>query len=160
MSDFNQAMDIVFKLEGGKVTDEGGETNFGISKNQYPNEDIANMTIDKAKVIYKRDYWDIVKGDQLAWPLSLFVFDAAVNQGCDNKANFATQKMLQKAVGVPQDGILGVQTMQAVLKKKGEFLNATFLQERAMRYIGTRSFDKNGKGWYIRLFRLVILSKG
>ena len=160
MSEFDQAVNIVIELEGGKVKDEGGDTNFGISKNQYPNEDIAKLTIERAKELYKRDYWDVIKGDQLPWPLNLFVFDAAVNQGCDAKANFAAQKMLQKAVSLPQDGILGVQTMQSVTRKQGIFLNASFLQERAMRYIGTRNFDKNGRGWYIRIFKLALLAKG
>lgn len=32
-------------------------TKFGISAMAYPGEDIRNMTIERAKDLYKRDYW-------------------------------------------------------------------------------------------------------
>ena len=48
--------------------DAGGETNFGISKRQYPNLDIKNLTKQQAADIYKRDYYAKVKGDSMpAW---------------------------------------------------------------------------------------------
>ena len=43
--------------EGGYVDhpdDPGGETNFGISKKEFPNLDIENLTRDDAKEIYKK----------------------------------------------------------------------------------------------------------
>jgi lysozyme family protein len=95
----------------------------------------------------------------MSWPLSLFVFDAGVNQGCDARANFATQKMLQKVADVPQDGILGVNTMAKIAKFR-KFHVAKFMAVRAMRYTGTRSFDQNGVGWFVRLFTLAMQDKG
>ena len=105
------------------------------------------MTLDRAKLIYKRDYWDSVKGDVLPAKLNTIVFDAAVNQGVD-----AAIKMLQKAVGVAQDGILGRDTLLAVTTKSGRDLCCKLLTERAMRYIGTRGFDNYGRNWFRRLF--------
>jgi lysozyme family protein len=42
---------------------------------------IESLTLADAKRIYHRDFWAFVSGDALPWPLSYFVFDAAVNQG-------------------------------------------------------------------------------
>jgi lysozyme family protein len=65
VADFAAAVDYVLANEGGYVNDAadpGGETNFGISKRQYPLLDIRNLTRDDAIAIYKRDYWDHVPG--------------------------------------------------------------------------------------------------
>ncbi|ETZ07377.1 hypothetical protein P618_200441 [Holospora obtusa F1] len=38
--------------------DDGGETKFGISKRSYPHVDVDALTVEQAKNIYKRDFWD------------------------------------------------------------------------------------------------------
>src|SRR3990172_4006112 len=111
MDNFDKAFALVVGLEGGytdgetgsSMYDPGGETNFGISKRQYPNEDIRGMTLERAKLLYRRDYWDVVKAEELPEPLDIFMFDTAVNHGCDKKSGFAAQKLLQKTLGVAQD---------------------------------------------------------
>lgn len=155
---FERALTIILREEGGYVNDPndpGGETNFGISKRQYPDVDIKNLTHEQVAAIYKRDYWDKVKGDEIPWPLCLFVFDAAVNQGCDAKANYAAQKLLQKALDVAQDGILGPATMKRVSMSR-HWHHCRFMAFRAQRYMGTRNFDKYGEGWLTRLFRVAL----
>ena len=149
MSRFDIAFAKIIYVESGYSNDPedmGGETNFGISKRQYPGEDIKKMTAERAKILYRRDYWDKVKGDELPSPLDLFMFDAAVNQGVE-----AAIKMLQKSFGIAQDGVFGVKTMQKAKASTPE-TNALFMAERALRYAGTRSFDRFGKGWFKRLF--------
>lgn len=84
MSFFPAAFQIVVGIEAGYVNDPddpGGETKYGISKRSYPNLDIAQLTLDQAQVIYRRDYWDKLNLDALSWELALVEFDAAVNQG-------------------------------------------------------------------------------
>lgn len=150
MTAFDSALRVVLANEGGysnNPSDPGGETNYGICKRDHPDVDIKNLTVEQAGIIYRAQYWDKIKGDSLPYPLSLFAFDAAVNQGVD-----AAIKMLQKAVGVAQDGILGVQTMDAVHRADQKYLSAKFMAARAMRYIGTRNFDQFGTGWITRLF--------
>lgn len=149
MSEFDDAFACAVWIEGGYVNDPddpGGETKYGISKRSYPNEDIPSMTLERSKMIYKRDYWDKIKGDELPAPLSHFVFDAAVNQGVDPAI-----KMLQRVLNVAQDGILGRNTMIKA-KNAGKEICALYLSERALRYTGTRNFDKYGRGWLKRLF--------
>ena len=84
MSFFDAAFSIVVGIEAGYVDDPddpGGETKYGISKRAYPNEDIKNLTLDRAKSLYQRDYWNKLGLDALPWGLALIEFDAAVNQG-------------------------------------------------------------------------------
>lgn len=81
---FDKIIDFVLKSEGGYVNnpnDPGGETKYGISKKAYPNLDIKNLTLEQAKDIYRKDYWDKVKGDSLPYPLDMCVMDMAVNAG-------------------------------------------------------------------------------
>jgi lysozyme family protein len=56
-------------------------TKYGISAASYPTLDISNLTLDQARAIYKRDYWDRIGADALAPALALLTFDAAVNNG-------------------------------------------------------------------------------
>ena len=46
-------------------------TKFGISGGSYPTLDIAALTLDDARAIYRRDYWDRIQGDVLPAPLQL-----------------------------------------------------------------------------------------
>ena len=150
MSNFDNAFLLILGAEGGYVNDPvdpGGETNFGISKRAYPNVDIKALTAETAKAIYKADYWDRVKGDDLPWPLSLYVFDCAVNQGVD-----VAKTLLQKAIGTVQDGVIGPNTLRAIQKANQQELGALYMADRALRYTGTRNFDKYGRGWLKRLF--------
>ena len=146
MSAFDRALALVLRHEGGLVNDPrdpGGLTNWGISQRAYPDVDIANLTPGGAGEIYRRDYWDQIKGDQLPDALSICLFDAAVNMGCDKAI-----RLLQKAVGVAVDGVLGVNTIRAATRLPDAV--ARFSAERALAYTGIRGFDIYGKGWLRR----------
>ena len=87
---FEQCVKFVLDHEGGYVNhpdDPGGETNFGISKRAYPDLDIKNLTIEEAKEIYKRDYWDKIplthSGDYYSLGSAMIMFDTAVNMGIE-----------------------------------------------------------------------------
>ena len=148
ISSFDDAVVVILRHEGGYVNDPndpGGETNFGICKRSYPNEDIRNLTEARAKEIYRRDYWDKCKCDQLPEAVRLLVFDAAVNQGVG-----AAVKMLQKAVSTMEDGIIGPNTLAKVRAAKN--LPVTYAAERAMRYASNKNLNLYGRGWFRRLF--------
>jgi lysozyme family protein len=111
---WEKAISLVLANEGGYVNnpnDPGGETNFGISKRSYPNEDIKNMTKERAVQIYKANYWDKVKGDQLPDKIDIAVFDCGVNCGTSTAI-----KLLQTAIGTTADGIIGPKTLTAASK--------------------------------------------
>lgn len=110
---FEQAVEIVLKHEGGYVNDpkdRGGETKFGISKRAYPSLDIKNLTKEKAKEIYYNDYWCEGKCNLLPEQLRYPHFDACVNLGIHG-----ANKALQNALGVIEDGIIGQTTLEAAL---------------------------------------------
>lgn len=61
MAVFNDVKNALKEAEGGYTTgkgDYGGETNMGISKRQYPNLDIKNLTTAQIYEIYERDFWN------------------------------------------------------------------------------------------------------
>ena len=55
--------------------DAGGETNMGISKTTHKNEDIFNMTRERANAIYYRDYYKWNGLNKLPYPIRGFVVD-------------------------------------------------------------------------------------
>jgi lysozyme family protein len=154
--DFKKCVGIVIEREGGdKVVndpdDPGGLTRFGISKASYPELDIANLTREDAERIYRRDYWDKLRCDELPETIRLFLFDSAVNQGC-----FGAVKTLQRSLGVQADGVIGPQTLGAMKRMDAKELVSSFMTERALAYSRMKGFDKYGKGWYRRLFSITL----
>ena len=150
---FDRAFELLIGSEGGYVNDPndpGGETKYGISKRSYPHLHIESLTLADAKRIYHRDFWAFVSGDALPWPLSYFVFDAAVNQGVAPAI-----RILQQALGVDADGVIGPQTLSAVGKFPQSEVCALYLAMRGVRYAGTRNFNIYGLGWLKRLFLAV-----
>lgn len=160
MGGFDRAFEVVVGLEGGYVNDPhdpGGETKFGITRRQYPHEDIAGLTIDRAKEIYRRDYWQAVHGDDLPWPLALLVFDGAVNQGVGGAI-----RSLQRTLGVEVDGVLGPVTLAAAAGVGAEGA-AMFMAERIVRYVdakdprtGAPLWPIYGRGWAKRCFAVAL----
>lgn len=146
---FDHAFETLIGHEGGYVNDArdpGGETKFGISKRSYPHLEIAALTLDQAKAIYRRDYWDRMHADALPARVVMQVFDGAVNSGIETSLRW-----LQKAVGVAQDGVVGNVTLAAVSAMREDKI--------IRRYIGTRlefmtqlsTWQIYGKGWALRI---------
>jgi lysozyme family protein len=119
-------------------------TKYGISAASYPDLDIGALTLDDAKAIYRRDYWDKVAADQLAPGVALIVFDCAVNQGAGLAA-----RLLQAAVSVRQDGDIGPVTLAAVAGVVPAALVQEFEAQRAVRYASDD--NRYWLGWYRRL---------
>lgn len=151
---FDRSIEIVLREEGGYVNDAhdlGGETIYGVSRRSHPAAwATGRPTIEQAKQIYREQYWNPVRGDDLPWPLCLFVFDAAVNQGVE-----PASRMLQRALDTVQDGIIGEATLR-LAKASRPWHWARFMAFRSMRYGGTRNADKFLEGWLTRAFRVAM----
>lgn len=90
---FNKAMEFVLKWEGGysnNPSDPGGETNYGISKRAHPGEDIANLTVERAKEIYLEEYWIPIGCDEMGSPMDIVAMDIGVNMGLGRVREFQT----------------------------------------------------------------------
>ena len=121
MSKFDEIIEGVLKHEGGYVndpTDLGGETNFGITKRFYPDVDIKNLTEEGAKEIYKKDYWDKNKVDDLPDDLKHIYFDMCVNQGRGTAVRVLQRAINGKGGDLKVDGGFGPGTKGALAKYK------------------------------------------
>ncbi len=149
---------IVLHEEGGLVdnfADPGGLTNFGISQRAYPNVDIRNLTVEGATAIYVRDYWQPAHGNDLPWPLCLFVFDHAVNAGVGTAI-----RMLQALLGVKPDGAFGPASAAALAKADLQQLCESYLVGRIGYYLHLSTAGTFGVGWCGRVARVAFKSKG
>ena len=139
----------VLASEGGYVNsphDPGGETNYGISKRAYPHLDIAHLTQADAEAIYKRDYWDRVRGDDLPAGVDYCVFDEAVNSGVGHAA-----KSLQAIVGTTQDGAIGPETIRAALNSSATNIIGRLCDRRLAYLESLPTWGTFGKGWTNRI---------
>lgn len=139
-------------IEGGYSNDPldpGGETHWGIPKRSYPDLDIRNLTREQAVEIYLRDFWTPLCCADMPPTLAIALFDAAVNQG-----RTAAIEMLQAALEVEVDGIMGPITVTAALgagRRIGLVL-AKFMARRGLRYSRHSRFPRYALGWFKRMF--------
>lgn len=160
---FDKAFELVVGHEGGFTDNRkdagnwtGGKvgvgtlkgTKYGIAANSYPNLDIKNINLDQAKAIYKRDYWDRIKADQLPDALRFHVFDMAVNAGVSRGV-----KLLQKTVGTAEDGIIGPATIGAANRIDMDYAVQVYNSNRIEFYTSLGSFSDFGRGWMNRVAR-------
>jgi lysozyme family protein len=149
MSFYDECFTRLMGNEGGysnNPKDPGGETNWGISKRSYPALDIKNLTLDEAKAIYKRDFWDRCRCGDFAKELAFALFDCAVNSG-----NGQAVKLLQKCIGETEDGIIGPATIRAVEAGYSGAITAQFLGHRLQFMTSLRPWDTFSKGWARRI---------
>jgi lysozyme family protein len=156
-SNWIKCLETILHHEGGYVNhpkDPGGETNLGVTKRVYEDfggtKDMKDLTREDVEPIYKKNYWDRVKGDDLPAGLDLCVFDFGVNAGTGRAA-----KYLQTMIGTVADGGIGPNT----LKKLGEYVEEhgvedtikNYQSDRQKYYESLSTFDTFGRGWTRRV---------
>ena len=152
-SNFEECMARLLAHEGGYVwhaEDPGGETNFGVTRAVYEqyvgrqvmDGEMEGLTHDDVYPIYKENYWDRVRGDDLPSGVDWAVFDFCVNSGVSRSA-----KALQRIVGVEQDGGIGPMTLQAVAEVEPAEIIEQMHHMRDSFYRSLSTFDTFGRGW-------------
>ena len=121
-------------------------TKWGISAMTYPHLDIPNLSKEEAKQIYYEDFWLRVGGDDLSSAVVFQLFDASINHGVGNAI-----RMLQRAVGVADDGHYGPLTRTAVVCKSVDDVLHLFNAERLEFYTKLSTWNVYGKGWVRRV---------
>jgi lysozyme family protein len=162
----DKIIDDIIQREGGFVdnpADRGGPTKYGITQatlaewRGHPvlRQDVADLTVDEARTIYRRKYVEEPGFSSIPEPLLGLVVDTAVHSGVK-----AAVRMLQTALGiVPVDGILGPVTKAAIQDNNSDWIYRKFLAER-IRYLGQviRSRPANAvfaAGWMNRVANFV-----
>lgn len=167
-ADFDKCMVRVLAYEGGYSNhpeDPGGPTLEGIIQRVYdgyrqsrglPTAPLsASMRgtpawIGERNDIYRRQYWNKVRGDDLPAGVDLVVFDGAVNSG-----PVQSIKWLQRALGIAADGMLGEATMAAVRQNTdNDALIADICARRLAFLQQLRTWKTFGKGWGSRVVNL------
>lgn len=143
MAKFEKAIEIILRHEGGYVNDPddpGGETNFGIAKRGYPDEDIKKMTLSRAKEIYHRDHWFPLKLNKVrCQDIAEKILDMCVNFGKGTGIRIVQLSLCTYGQKVDVDGIIGPQTIKALNSVKRKYQKIfigimTYYQMK--RYIG------------------------
>ena len=157
MSKFKEALEIILHHEGGYVNhpkDPGGETNLGVTKRVYEDfggeKEMKDLTKEDVEPIYKKNYWDRVKGDDLPEGLDLCIFDFAVNAGPGRAAKF-----IQRLVKTTVDGGIGPNTLKCINDHVEHYGVSTaidqYQSERQNYYESLSNFETFGRGWTRRV---------
>ena len=154
---FDQSFHKLLGHEGGYVdhpADPGGATCWGVTErvaraNGYRGH-MRDLPVDLAKSIYRRQYWDSVRADELPPALRYAVFDAAVNSGTQQAV-----KWLQRAIGAKDDGVIGSQTLAIARAAKPDFALRRMLGARLQFMTDLKTWQVFGRGWARRVADLM-----
>lgn len=152
LSNFERAFHELLGHEGGYANhpnDPGGETMWGVTKRvarEYGYEgEMKSLPLETAKQIYRSLYWK-EEYDVIPYSVAFNLFDAGVNHGHKRAVIF-----LQRALDLPEDGILGPNTLSACFSMNPYKVVALFNAERLFFYTKLRAWPSFGKGWSRRV---------
>ena len=150
---FQQIFDRLIGHEGGYVNDPhdtGGETIWGITKHTARENGYLGamraMTREQAFKIYYSAFWLRYQCDKMPEAVAYQFFDTAVNHGLGNAS-----RMLQRAVGVVDDGKIGQITLKAIRDMSISDVIMHLAAERLEFYCKLNNFSRYGKGWVRRV---------
>lgn len=171
----DQAIALMLLMEGGEANikgDPGGHTKYGITQAtldavrlKMPGmllANVADLLAPQAAAIYRTVHWAVIRGDELPSTLAPLVLNAAVNMG-EPRAIM----LLQDAVGVKADGLIGPATLYAVRAWRSRYMPDQSLAEEFAAHAAARYAvldNANGNlsqfelGWFRRLFRVYTLA--
>lgn len=143
MADFNLFLPKLLASEGGYVnhpSDPGGATNKGITWNTFQGTALAvgiqptwqnfiNLTDEWAALIYKKFFWDPIKGDFINnQSIAEIIADANVNHP------YTAVRIAQKVAGVPDDNIVGPVTLNALNSVNPDTFSGAYYGARQVYY--------------------------
>ncbi len=124
-------------IEGGWTPIDGG-TMHGVTQAVYDNyrlsidapmQSVRNISQNEVTVIMFSRYWKPAQCDLLPAKVAIAHFDAAYNEGVSGAI-----RVLQAALGVAQDGVIGEQTQRAIAGADPVALLADYLDARVASY--------------------------
>lgn len=154
---FEACLQEVLKHEGGwsdHPVDPGGATMKGVTigtlaqfkGRKVTKDELRYLSEEDLRAIYKRKYWDKVRGDDLPPGIDLVAFDAAVNSGPTRGARW-----LQTALGVDADGKVGPKTVAAANTKDRKAVISLAVEYRLEFLQRLKTWSTFGRGWQRRV---------
>ncbi|MFG1242446.1 glycosyl hydrolase 108 family protein [Xanthobacter sp. V7C-4] len=154
---FAPALTAVLRHEGGYSNhpdDPGGPTMKGIIQRVYDGyrrgkglavRPVREIEEEELQEIYRRQYWDAIRADELPEGIDYVVFDGAVNSGPGQSV-----KWLQRALGLPADAEMGAVTLAAA-RAAAETAPARLVDDICDRRLAMlkalRTWPVFGRGW-------------
>jgi len=154
---FEQCLAITLAHEGGWADhpkDPGGATMKGVTIGTYAQfkgrkvtkDELRNISDADLRAIYRRNYWNKVRGDDLPAGLDLVAFDGAVNSGPPRGARW-----LQHGVGALPDGKIGPETVRAAAITNAARAIGRACDARLSFLRSLKTWATFGKGWSSRV---------
>jgi len=165
----DRAVAHMLKSEGGFQADprdpgnpNGTSTNLGVTQRVWEEwvghpvdeKEMRSLTPEKVAPMYKQKYWDKIRGDDLPSGVDMAVFDCCVNSGPGRAA-----KLLQKVLGLTEDGAIGPNTLAAILVADVGQLIDKYCAARQDFLQSLATFDTFGKGWTRRVSEVNLKAK-
>jgi uncharacterized protein (TIGR02594 family) len=132
-------------------SDPGGPTNYGITIHDFRKyidrngtaADVRAMTVEQAKTIYRRRYWDVQRCDQLPAGVDYAIFDYGVNSGIGRSG-----KVLRRVLGL-SDGTSAItdEVIAAAGRRDPKVLASAICDERLAFLRGLGTWPTFGRGW-------------
>lgn len=176
MASYELFKDSIEQAEGGYqnfVADKGNYnslgdrvgTNYGVSARFYEDvigfppsmEDIKNITKQQAHILFKNEFWDKVKGDEIqSQAVAEMIADHAINAGTGSAAQI-TQETLNNYFGkqLTIDGSIGNMTLQAINSVNPSDLFDKIATSRLENYKTKSEYEKFGHAWRTRVHDLI-----
>lgn len=164
---FSRSFTAVLKEEGGfsnHPKDPGGATMRGVTQRVYDayrinkgeyKQSVRQISDMEVRDIFKRQYWDAVRADDLPSGVDYAVFDFAINSGPARAV-----KELQRILGETQDGVIGQRTLAAAARYQDKQNLVDAYQDRRLAFVRSLSGHATfGKGWESRIKRVRTLAK-
>ena len=153
-STYDEALRRLLTHEGGysnDAADPGGPTNFGITIGDYRKyvkadataADVQLMSVDAAKAIYRKRYWDAQRCDDLPAGVDYAVFDYGVNSGIGRSG-----KVLRRTLKLPDDTSAVTDVVIAAARAANARDLITAICDERLRFLQSLStWPVFGRGW-------------
>jgi lysozyme family protein len=164
LANLSTALKFLYVSEGGYSNtkhDPGGPTKLGVIQSEYnayrrrkglPIRSVRFIEMPEVEEIYKFQYWDRVRADDLPTGIDYMIFDDAVNTG-PRQAIKDVQRTLNKlGYRLAVDGVIGLLTMEALYDVDPvKFLNQ-YAAQRMWFYKHIPGWRYFGLGWTRRIY--------
>ncbi|MGH6909338.1 MAG: glycoside hydrolase family 108 protein [Phenylobacterium sp.] len=159
-SNFTKLLAPLARIEGAisdrpLKADPGGLTNKGVTQGTYDvyraskglsARSVRELTRPELIEVYRRQFWDTVRGDDLPSGLDWAVFDFSVNSGPGRAI-----KELQRILGCNVDGVIGLITLGAIAKADTATAIDHLCDRRLAFMKGLKNWGANKNGWTRRV---------